>query len=282
MESSCAVGTTVGMSTIRGLHRLSTNALLEDPFLSASTDSSVTVRPMDNYFEPIVRPGSPSQPPSPHSGIPSSPGSPSGDSLSSFPSVSSSFLFSSRPASPPHHDYHSRRSVSTSAFASDVELHDSTQGLIIPSLTLPPPVRRPTPYGQTLGDIRILVLGSRGSTSSSLASQLLDDNDDIVEVGVWEEQLRAHGPGSRVMVLRASTDWIEHRNAHGLEHAEPSRNVEVVELPAYDADDDVRVIRLMACLVMADHLAMPYNRRRRFFDASFPSCTRHSTRFRRR
>ena len=193
---------------------------------------------MDNYFDHIVRPGSPLEHlHSPHS---SSPGSPSGDSLSSFPSVSSSFLFSSRPTSPPHHDYHPRRSASASADASDADVHDSTQGLIIPSLTLPPPVRRPTPYGQTLGDIRILILGIRGSTPSSLASQLLDDNDDIVEVGVWEEQVRARNPDSRVMVLRASTDWVEHRDAHGLEHAEPSRNVEIVELPVYDPEDDVR------------------------------------------
>lgn len=184
--------------------------------------------------------GSPEQPSSPHSGVPSSPGSPSGDSLSSLPSVSSSFLFSSRPASPPHYDFHPRRSVPPSAFASDSEMHDSTQGLIIPSLTFPPPVRRPTPYGQTLGDIRILILGPRGAAASALASQLLDDNDDIVEIGVWEEQLRTPGSGNRVMVLRASTDWIEHRDAHGLEHAEPSRNVEVVELPAYDPEDDVR------------------------------------------
>ncbi|KAI6002144.1 hypothetical protein EDD15DRAFT_2129173, partial [Pisolithus albus] len=49
---------------------------------------------------------------------------------------------------------------------------------------------------------------------------LLDDNEDVVDPGIWEET----DEGS---VLRASTDWVEHRDPHGLEKFEPSRNVEI-------------------------------------------------------
>ncbi|KIJ64686.1 hypothetical protein HYDPIDRAFT_47689, partial [Hydnomerulius pinastri MD-312] len=49
----------------------------------------------------------------------------------------------------------------------------------------------------------------------------LDDNEDVVDAGTWEDT----SDGS---MLRASTDWIEHRDAHGLEKFEPSRNFEIV------------------------------------------------------
>ncbi|KAH8997921.1 hypothetical protein EDB92DRAFT_1307296 [Lactarius akahatsu] len=89
-----------------------------------------------------------SQPSSPRSSaLPSPPGSP--DSISSFPSLSSSFFFSSAAASPPYAHAHIEQ---------DREL---TQGLIIPSLALPAALRQPTPYGKTLGDIRLLALGKR-------------------------------------------------------------------------------------------------------------------------
>jgi len=152
------------------------------------------------------------------SALPSPPDSPSG-SISSFPSVSSSFFFSSAAASPPH----SRQFD---------EARDSTQGLIIPSLTLPAALRRPTPYGQTLGDLRLLVLGSQGAGKSFLTGLLLEDNEDVVDVGQWEEAEYGR-------VLRASTDWVEHRDAHGLEKFDPTRNVEIVELPGYDNTTDV-------------------------------------------
>ncbi|KAF6751192.1 hypothetical protein DFP72DRAFT_1071739 [Ephemerocybe angulata] len=126
-------------------------------------------------------------------------------------------------------------------------------GLVIPSLMLPPALKRPTPYGQTLGEVRLLVLARQGHAVHGrgfLASLLLDNNEDVVEVGEWEdpadrvqwagnyddevdeEMVQLGKAGAKV--LRASTDWIEHTDAHGLEKYEPMRNVEVVELPSYD------------------------------------------------
>ncbi|KAH9931552.1 uncharacterized protein B0H18DRAFT_989936 [Fomitopsis serialis] len=170
-------------STIRGLHRLSTT-VAGDLVMSVSSGSDDTT--VD----------------SPHS-APPSPSSPSGDSVSSFPSeISSSFLFSSGPGSPPHSEFMRHRSLPGE---SDGELHDSTQGLIIPS---------PSP----------------------------GENDDIVELGAWEETHGADDAAPTVSVLRASTDWVEHRDAHGLEHTESARNVEIVELPGYDPSDDAETV----------------------------------------
>ncbi|KAA1474568.1 hypothetical protein DENSPDRAFT_841173 [Dentipellis sp. KUC8613] len=160
-----------------------------------------------------------SQPSSPRSSaLPSPPDSP--DSISSFPSLTSSFFFSSAAASPPHSHTHLEHG------------RDSTQGLIIPSLTLPAALRQPTAYGKTIGDVRLLVLGSEEAGDASLSSLLLEDNDDLVDVGTRETT----DNGS---VIRASTDWIEHRDAHGLERFEPANNVEIAELPAYSDGDDV-------------------------------------------
>lgn len=174
-----------------------------------------------------------SPPGSPHSSFPS-PSSPSGESVSSLPSVSSSFLFSG-PGSPPHLGLHHG--------PQGHELGDSS--LIIPSLTLPAAVRRPTPYGQTLGEVRVLVLGYAGAGAEEVAQVFAEEEcEDVVEVGQWEEaELGADEP-VRAKVLRLSTDWIEHRDAHGLEKHEPSRNVEVVLLQDYGPDGDVSTLYL--------------------------------------
>jgi hypothetical protein len=119
--------------------------------------------------------------------------------------------------------------------------------------------------------MRVLVLARQGAAPGGrgfLATLLLEDNEDIVEVGEWEDPvpvaLLAAKQGSSedgdggekdlldgldedmvqlgragAKILRASTDWIEHNDAHGLEKFEPLRNVEVVELPGYDALTDV-------------------------------------------
>ncbi|KAH9934105.1 hypothetical protein B0H21DRAFT_79618 [Amylocystis lapponica] len=225
MEPDIEPSTSV--TTIRGLHHLKS----VHPDLSLSFDFTQLPSSSASAMDDAPPSRSPSRPSSPHSALPS-PSSPSGDSISSFPSVSSSFLFSSGPGSPPqpqglHHDF-------------DAE----GVGLIIPSLALPSASRRPTPYGQTLGDVRLLLLAPRGADTAALVSQLLDENEDIVEVGTWEEEERGEGGGGGGMlaVLRASTDWVEHRDAHGLERVEPARNVEIVELPAYDPLDDVEAI----------------------------------------
>ncbi|VDB96531.1 unnamed protein product [Peniophora sp. CBMAI 1063] len=145
----------------------------------------------------------PSLPSSPHSSaLPSPPDSP--NSVSSLPSLNSSFFLSSADVSPPHP-------------ATDVA-RDSTAGLVIPSLTLPPALSQPTAYGKTLADLRLIVLG--GS-----AEFLLDGNKDIVDVAQPEA-----APLRGARIIRASTDWIEHSDGHGLDRFEPSHNVEILEI----------------------------------------------------
>ena len=118
--------------------------------------------------------------------------------------------------------------------------------MIIPSLTLPSAVRRPTPYGQTVGEVRLIVLGCAGSGAEEVARALADEEcEDIVEVGQWEDFEIEANDAARAKVLRFSTDWIEHRDAHGLEKHEPSRNVEVVLLQDYGPDGDVSRLRPM-------------------------------------
>jgi len=64
----------------------------------------------------------------------------------------------------------------------------------------------------------------------------VEDNEDIVEVSSWEDG--EYG----CSVLHASTDWIEHSDAHGLEKFEPSKNVEIIKLPGYEHHDDPQEI----------------------------------------
>jgi hypothetical protein len=119
----------------------------------------------------------------------------------------------------------------------------------IPSLSLPPALKTPTPYGQTLGEVRLLVLTRQGAKVGGgrgfVASLLLEGNDHVVEVGEWEDPVGESEDEMELLgragakVLRASTDWVEHADAHGLEKYEPERNVEVCELPGYDALTDV-------------------------------------------
>lgn len=62
----------------------------------------------------------------------------------------------------------------------------------------------------------------------------MEDNEDVVEVGTWEDSDDHSGK-----VLKASTDWVEVKDGLGLEKYEPLRNVEIVELPGYGHDTDV-------------------------------------------
>lgn len=164
-----------------------------------------------------------SQPSSPRSSaLATSPNSPS-ESVSSLPSVGSSFFFSSAAASPP------RSQPQSNHYTRD----SSAQGLIIPSLTLPAPLHRPTPFGKTLGDLRLLIVGNGADDRELVSNLLLDDNEDVVDISGWEDF--EHGS-----ILRASTDWIEHRDAHGLEKFEPAKNVEIISLARHEFDDNVR------------------------------------------
>lgn len=181
---------------------------------------------------------------------PDSPGlsrSPSIDSVSesSFPSVSSSFFFSSSAAASPGRSH--PNSYPPSHPHSDHEQDEggrhhsrsNEHGLIIPSLTLPDALRRPTPFGQTLGQLKILVLGGQGAGKSFLTGLLLEDNEDVVDVGTWEDWYGGED-GVYGKVLKASTDWAEQQDSFGLERYEPTKNVEIVELPGYSQDANVR------------------------------------------
>ncbi|OJT06825.1 hypothetical protein TRAPUB_2342 [Trametes pubescens] len=207
--------------TIRGLRHLDMSLMSEHTMAHDEHEDASPNHPGSSLYHP----------PSPFSAFQSEPGSPSGDSVSSFPSVSSSFLFSSGPASHPPSE-------------PDSDLGDSTSGLVIPSLMLPSPSKRPTPYGQTLGELRLLLLGPKGVDLSAIASQLVDDSEDVVEVGIWEEDRPEGGNtrGKRKASLRVSTHWVEHRDAHGLERVEPARNVEIMELSPYDPYSEADVV----------------------------------------
>ncbi|KAJ3502086.1 hypothetical protein NLJ89_g9047 [Agrocybe chaxingu] len=178
----------------------------------------------------------PSPPDSPNlSPIHSAAHSPSIDSVSesSLPSVSSSF-FSLECCWEPW------------ALQGQLESKPG-HNLIIPSLTLPSALRRPTPFGQTLGELRLLVLGAQGAGKSFLTGLLLEDNEDVVEVGTWEDWEEGSGDGDGYgKVLRASTDWAEQKDSFGLDRFEPTRNVHIVELPGYgqDADANELITRL--------------------------------------
>lgn len=98
--------------------------------------------------------------------------------------------------------------------------------------------------------------GVRGDTTfepldTDYGRMLVEDIEDVVDVGPWEafkpRGVRSDGQGtgddaagtaetsrndrrSSWKTLHASTDWIEHHDAHGLEKFEPAKNVEVLEV----------------------------------------------------
>ena len=188
----------------------STSETAQEDFPTSS--SFATVRMI--HSPPHVR--SASLPSSPVSALPSPPDSPSGGSVSSLPSVGSSFFYSSAAASPPH------------IHAAYCPPEDDALRFVIPSLSLPAALPHPSPYGQTLGDLKLLILGSNGIGKTTLANLLLESNDDIVHVSGWEAN-----------VLTASTDWLDHEDNTGLEKYEPALNVQITELPGYDPQGDV-------------------------------------------
>lgn len=191
----------------------STSETIQDDIPISS--SFATVRMI--HSPPHVR--SASLPSSPVSALPSPPDSPSGGSVSSLPSIGSSFFYSSAAASPPH------------IHAADEHPEEYALRLVIPSLTLPTALPHPSPYGQTLGDLKLLILGSKGIGKTTLANLLLESNDDIVHVSGWERN-----------VLTASTDWLDHEDGHGLEQYEPSMNVQITEIPGYDPQGDINAV----------------------------------------
>jgi len=86
----------------------------------------------------------------------------------------------------------------------------------------------------------LLVLGAQGGGKSFLTRLLSEDNEDVVEVGTWEDweagSLSDRGLAGGVSdavdgyfsygeVLRASTDWTERRDAFGAGRYEPTGNL---------------------------------------------------------
>lgn len=234
------------VSTVRGLHYDIAERVLEraDPKLSSSSTT-------DNIFQSTPsNTGSmtsvlilPSPPDSPSlSPVHSVQHSPSFDSLSesSLPSVSSSFFFSSSAAGSPGRSRNGSYPQSEQGQDKEHSVQDiGALALIIPSLTLPPALRQPTPFGQTLGSLRLLVLGAQGAGKSFLTGLLLEDNEDVVEVGTWEDWEEFDGSFGFGKVLKASTDWLDRRDSYGSERYEPTRNVHIVELPGYSQDANV-------------------------------------------
>jgi hypothetical protein len=229
------------VSTVRTLHYGTAERKADQLSTTDNADDPTTSTPPDS---PTLSP------------VHSAQHSPSFDSLSesSLPSVSSSFFFSSsaagspgrsRNGSHPHSEQEQDRD-----HPQDTTAPHLIHNLVIPSLALPPALRQPTPFGQTLGVLRLLVLGAQGAGKSFLTGLLLEDNEDVVEVGTWEdwEVGDPGGVGSNSdingsfgygKVLKASTDWLELRDPYGSERYEPARNVHIVELPGYSQDADV-------------------------------------------
>ena len=95
----------------------------------------------------------------------------------------------------------------------------------------------------------MLILGCAGGGAEEIAQVLADEEcEDIVEVGQWEAFDSGAEDPARAKVLKLSTDWIEHRDAHGLEKHEPSRNVEIILLQDYGPEGDVSCPRSYANL----------------------------------
>jgi len=207
---------------------------------ASASQSTSTIREAIHIDIPLS-----SQPSSPRSSaLPSPPDSPG--STSSFPSLSSSFFLSSADASPPH------AAVSNHA-------HDSTAGLIIPSLALTDALRQPTAFGKTLAHLRLIVLGD-------CVDFLLEDNDDIVHIAEAEPT-----PIAGTRFLRASTDWIEHSDAHGLDRFEPIQNIEILEIPRVSGN----LVDLTEHLLTLVHI--PFKEVHDLLDPSCPSASSHST-----
>ena len=68
-----------------------------------------------------------------------------------------------------------------------------------------------------------------------------EDAEDVVDVSEWDQ---LSGEGESGKVLRASTDWLEERDAHGLERFDGTKNVVVVELNGFERSDSVSVFLL--------------------------------------
>ncbi|OCH91180.1 hypothetical protein OBBRIDRAFT_887170 [Obba rivulosa] len=231
------------VSTIRGLRHLETS--FPDP-ISLSVPANCNLAQSSNYGYSSGH-SAPSTPPSPS------------DSVSSFPSIASSFLFSSGPTSPP---FPLTQPPSRSDLSDDARLHltitqhtsesdvasdhlqrpesdaNDLHDLVMPSLSLASSSVLPIPAqpGQAFGDISVLLLGPHNAVAE-LADFLLE-SEDVLERASWEDldgNMRSTR-GVRICVHRGSTDWL-HQSKDGHLKPAPARNVEFVAL-SHGADDE--------------------------------------------
>ena len=155
---------------------------------------------MDASMQPVSHPSSPQS-----SGLPSPPSSP-GSSFSSLPSSAFSL---SVPSSPPHRDSllpHSLILPSLSLDASDGCVSNST--------------------GDSLGRLKLLIVGSKGSGKTLLAETLVHDIPDVTDVGEWVDH-----PALGRMLSAETRGEGEIMGAPG--------NVRLVEAVGFDQTDDV-------------------------------------------
>ena len=132
-------------------------------------------------------------------------------------------------------------------------------GLVIPSLSLPPPLssssaaaaesgagptsasaessvgrrgrgaqRAPrhrahhqSPYGETLGNLELFIFGRKGAGKTAIANMLVEGNDDVVSILGWEDD-----------TLTASTAWKDARTRQG------AGNVRITEVKGFDEEED--------------------------------------------
>ncbi|EIN08531.1 hypothetical protein PUNSTDRAFT_126528 [Punctularia strigosozonata HHB-11173 SS5] len=195
------------------------------------------------------------------SSLPSPPDSP--DSSSSFPSLSSSFFQTSGLGASPHShpsDYHPDHDHDHDSDTSAHHRRHDGVGLVMPSLVLPPALRRETVHGQTLGQLKILLVKAPGSDADVefIAREMLGKtaNADVVHVDEWapvplrdwicenEVTFESEPEGVHVKVLHASTTWAEissdqEPSMHGFDTREGARNVTLlaIDLSSYTDED---------------------------------------------
>lgn len=107
---------------------------------------------------------------------------------------------------------------------------------------MPSPIRRATPYGKIVGDVKLLVLSRSDVDAEDFLKVLTDEQcEDYVHIDPWEtidlDYLGLEGTEGRHVSI--STDWVEHKGRHGPERYEPLRNINITHLPEYDSHDDV-------------------------------------------
>ena len=169
---------------------------------------------------------------------------------SSLPSGASSYMFSqSATSSPPYIDPsllpggHAGYAGGEYGSRNHTDSEHDPLGLVIPSLTLPPPVsssegatnsssgrrkrgqhgthHHQSAYGETLGSLELFIFGRRGSGKTAIANLLVDGNDDVISTAGWHNG-----------TLTASTCLKDSHSKRGL------RNIRITEVEGFDEEED--------------------------------------------